>query len=221
MESDGNKIAIINTVISAIKNGSNSFVNASIETSDTVHATYMQSPTGGVINPMTKDSINTIPKWMGSTPNPVTIGNRKGENRIRRARVSTKQPRTMKLQLIKKSTNVGLDVIFLRVLPNGTSNCSIAKTQPITFAAANMKKIAPTLYTDVFSASKIALRDKVRYTNTPTIKTNNTATMLVSVGVKTPINIPPIMSIGMNSASEESIAVLNIPLRLNLIAILP
>jgi hypothetical protein len=29
------------------------------------------------------------------------------------------------------------------------------------------------------------------------------------------------MSIGMNSASEESITVLNIPLRLNLIAILP
>ena len=95
-------------------------------------------PTGGVISPIMRLSVNITPKWTGSMPSVLISGIRTGTSRIISDSVSRKQPRTSRITLrTSRMMNGSVDTEVTRRTSCGPA-CSRVSTQASSAEAATM-----------------------------------------------------------------------------------
>ena len=105
------------------------------------------SPNGGVIVPIIRLKITTMPRWIGSTPAATTGGAMIGTSSRVAVVESTNMPAMKKMTLTTSSIISGLVVMSLNQAENSCGTCSTARIQPNIAAAPTMMSTAAEVRT--------------------------------------------------------------------------
>lgn len=190
-DTEGMYVIIVRARTITKKNGMIPFDTSSKESFDMPQATNKFTPNGGVIKPIERLTTITIPKWTGSIPTDVAIGNNIGANIIIAAVVSIKVPTISKSIFINNKIIAGLDVRDCIKLAIVRGTCSIVRILPKEVAVPTMISTVAVVKAEFFKISGTSLSFNSLYTNLPIMYPYITATAPASVGVKTPPYIPP------------------------------
>ena len=124
------------------------------DTLPTAQATNSAGPTGGVISPMPRLTISTMPNCTGSIPSALTTGRKIGVPIMISGAMSMKVPSTSRMTLISSKVMIGSSVIPRMKATVCAGTCSSAISQPKAVAVPMISMTIPVVRTAPPTASR-------------------------------------------------------------------
>src|SRR3989339_2258589 len=198
--------AMMNSAItSTIMNGNIALLSVESFSFVILQATKRQAPTGGVINAILSDNTMTIPKWIGLIPIPTAIGCKIGPRIISAAAISMNMPTTSMSRIINRRITAGLPVAAKRKSAIIWGTWFMARTQLRMLAVPMIRKKTPVIFARLTNIEGRSLTLMLLSMKNPTTMAYATATAAASVGVNTPLKIPPRIMIGISKGKIASL----------------